>query len=776
MEQASLRLMRGLKARGHSVKMLSLNPIGELGPLLEEAGIPYEGLPYLGKGGWRSSRVLKKKIEESQADALLMTGHNLLANLSLGGFCKGRRILALHYHHTGVKPPWQWKLIYRVARQYFNAITFPCDFIRHEAAALAPDIAGRSYTVGNPLDMPTLPTAEDKVKARALLDLDSDRPVVGNGGWLIARKRFDVFLRVAEQVLRENPKVIFVIAGDGPDGPALELLAQELGISASVRWLGWQRDMATFYKATDVVLFNSDWDAMGLTPLEAMSYGVPVVCSVLHGGLSEVINSDKSGHLFSTHDIKAMASSVLHLLKFPEEARVLGLAGRDRVEEVSTVEPIVKWHEEMLSGNGHTTRKARPTPPPQLNGTTPPCVAILFGRVGPYHFARLGASARAISTIAIEVSRTDDTYAWDVVTGTDGFKRVTLFESDGAKSCSGRKVAARVQRALDDCHPTVVALPGWFGMEALSALDWCVRTGTPAIVMSESTAWDDHRVPWKEWVKSRIVGLCSAGLVGGGPQRDYLTSLGMPLERIAVGYDAVDNRYFEENSNEIKGHSEEIRKTLGLPQRYFLASMRFVEKKNVPRLIQSYGIYRKKMEQFGKTHDLWDLVVVGDGQLKPELYRAISALGLSSCIHLPGFKQYNELPAYYALANAFIHPSTTEQWGLVVNEAMASGLPVLVSNKCGCAADLVREGHNGFTFDPYDIESLARLMARIATLPAEQLASMGNASHEIIASWGPERFAKGLSDAVKAAASAPARRASMLDRLLLKALLLQRTG
>src|SRR5581483_10576503 len=76
-------------------------------------------------------------------------------------------------------------------------------------------------------------------------------------------------------------KTVFAIAGDGPERASLESLARETGISKSVRWLGWLKDMTSFYQALDVLQFNSDWDALGLTPVEAMSFGIPVVCSVL---------------------------------------------------------------------------------------------------------------------------------------------------------------------------------------------------------------------------------------------------------------------------------------------------------------------------------------------------------------------------------------------------------------------------------------------------------------------------------------------------------------
>jgi glycosyltransferase involved in cell wall biosynthesis len=144
---------------------------------------------------------------------------------------------------------------------------------------------------------------------------------------------------------------------------------------------------------------------------------------------------------------------------------------------------------------------------------------------------------------------------------------------------------------------------------------------------------------------------------------------------------------------------------------------------------------------------------------------------LEDSVLLPGFKQYDELPAFYGPAGAFIHASTTEPWGLVVNEAMASGLPVLVSNRCGCAQDLVQEGKNGFTFDPDNVEELAQLMFQVSAFQPSKLSEFGSESRRIISGWGPERFATGLRDAVAAALESPPKRAGALDRLLLRLLL-----
>ena len=350
MEQASLRLMRGLQDRGHSVRLLSLNPIGKLGPLLEEAGIPHEGLPYKGKGGWRSYPLLKGKLKAIQADGLIMTGHHLLGGLALGDLCRGHRILTVHFHHGGVKPRWQWNLIYRLTARRFTAITFPCDFIRREAESIYPPLARLAHTIRNPLDLPPVPTEHDRAKARESLGLAPGNVVVGNAGWLIPRKRFDVFLRVAHEVLARIPNAVFLIAGDGPERQALEALGRELGISASLRWVGWRQEMGSFYKSLDVLLFNSDWDALPTTPQEAMSFGVPVVCSVLHGGLGEIIDSDRYGYLRNTHDVKVLADLVVQLLKNPQQAAEMGLAAMKHIEAVCRTGPIVEWHERALLG------------------------------------------------------------------------------------------------------------------------------------------------------------------------------------------------------------------------------------------------------------------------------------------------------------------------------------------------------------------------------------------------------------------------------------------
>ncbi len=142
----------------------------------------------------------------------------------------------------------------------------------------------------------------------------------------------------------------------------------------------------------------------------------------------------------------------------------------------------------------------------------------------------------------------------------------------------------------------------------------------------------------------------------------------------------------------------------------------------------------------------------------------IESLGLEG-VTLTGFMQMDSLPAYYALASALVHPAHKDTWGLVVNEAMAVGLPVVVSRQTGCVNDLVREGENGYTFDSSDLDALTQLLGQLhasrSTLPA-----MGDESVSIISAWNLDRFASGLMHALEAGAPRADRPLSLDVRLL----------
>lgn len=391
-------------------------------------------------------------------------------------------------------------------------------------------------------------------------------------------------------------------------------------------------------------------------------------------------------------------------------------------------------------------------------------IIVSWHRFGPYHHARLRAAAEIFSIVGLEISRVDHVNAWTLVAESGCFRQITLLDGSAPEAASSAELRCRLGACLDEVAPEAVVVHGWAARDALALAALAIRRGIPAVLMSDSNTFDSERRWLLEAVKKRIVGLFSAALTGGSLAAAYVRALGMPAERVFVGYDVVDNDHFARGVAAARTARARTNEPIGFDGPFFLASARFIAKKNLDGLVEAYARYRATAGDRA-----WRLVILGDGELRPAVEAQIEKLGLAGAVLLPGFRQYGELPAWYGSASCFVHASTVEQWGLVVNEAMAAGLPVLVSNRCGCAADLVHDGINGFTFDPDDVDVLAGLMHRVAHGAVDR-AAMGRSSTAIISDWGPERFAAGLAGAVEAAVKAPRRPPSLGDFLLLQAL------
>ena len=173
--------------------------------------------------------------------------------------------------------------------------------------------------------------------------------MVGNAGWLIPRKRWDIFLAVAAEVHALLPDTVFLIAGDGPDRKFLEAKVLELGLQSCVRFMGWIPDMEAFYRALDVLLFNSDFDALGRTPAEAAAHGVPVVASVGFGGLKELFRSSEEALIIDNHDIGKLRDAVVNLLSDKALHEKLSQSAYARVAEYGDIGARVDIYEGLLN-------------------------------------------------------------------------------------------------------------------------------------------------------------------------------------------------------------------------------------------------------------------------------------------------------------------------------------------------------------------------------------------------------------------------------------------
>lgn len=342
MEQSSLRLMNEMSKSGFSFSVLSLTEIGQLKAHLDANGISYQGGTYKGPGGIFSYFDYRKIIKESNSEGIMMTGNSLVAMAAISNICKNKRLLFVHYHHSGVKSKIVWKLIYFIANLRFKHIFFASNFIMQEALTLFPKIKKKSSCLNNPLKPVELIKESERKVIRDSLGISQDRFIIGNAGWLIKRKRFDILLRVCAELKKDNEKITVLIAGEGEEKNSLLKLADGLNIADDVVWLGWVSDMRKFYSAIDIMIFNSDWDAVGLSPLEAIQHGIPTFSSILNGGLKELIPEEYSYFIQDTHDIKELQNKIEYTSSNFEEITNQTLGLRKHINNISNPEFIAK--------------------------------------------------------------------------------------------------------------------------------------------------------------------------------------------------------------------------------------------------------------------------------------------------------------------------------------------------------------------------------------------------------------------------------------------------
>jgi glycosyltransferase involved in cell wall biosynthesis len=381
-------------------------------------------------------------------------------------------------------------------------------------------------------------------------------------------------------------------------------------------------------------------------------------------------------------------------------------------------------------------------------------VSVCFTNFGPYHLARLRALAARLRAeggglVGYEVAGEERAYPWIRNRQDEPFTWTTFFPDRVLESIDAADCRVAMLEALDKDQPDAVCIVGYARPESMAAARWANRRGRPAVLFSESQAIDRPRVWWKELVKRGRICRFDSALVGGPPHRDYLVQLGMSRGRIALGYNAVDNDYFARAAQACRIDTASRAGSPAAP--YFLSVCRFVPEKNLIRLVRAFASYRRQSD----PRTAWDLVLCGDGLGAAELDAAIAASGWKSAIHRPGFVQADALPRWYSKAGALVLPSLSEPWGLVANEAAACGLPLLVSQRAGCATTLIPEpeGTTGAQFDPLDIESMTTRLAWMAALSESERAQMGRNAAETVSHWGPGQFARGALEALGLARS-----------------------
>lgn len=290
----------------------------------------------------------------------------------------------------------------------------------------------------------------------------------------------------------------------------------------------------------------------------------------------------------------------------------------------------------------------------------------------------------------------------------------------------------------------VVVVGAYWPLTTLAAIIWCRWTQTPYVIICESHGLKP-RSKAKKWLKRLVlpslIKPASAWLVPGSYHREYLAAYGASPERIFTFPLSPDVEFFQRESARYQGLLSELRREMGVRESKVICYVgRLVAVKSVDLLLKAF----KQMKSAAPDTAL---VIVGDGPLRGQLEGICRTENIDS-VYFVGFKQPSELPSYYALADLFVLPSKVEPWGVVVNEAMACGLPVVVSDSVGAAGDIVRDGDNGFVVKTGDVIELSAAILKL--IENEQLrAEMGRRSLEIIRGWDHSLGVDGFLKAVR---------------------------
>jgi glycosyltransferase involved in cell wall biosynthesis len=377
-------------------------------------------------------------------------------------------------------------------------------------------------------------------------------------------------------------------------------------------------------------------------------------------------------------------------------------------------------------------------------------VLLALHRVGPYHHTRFQAAAAVMPLEVLETRPASQEYPWQFEAAPayplHRLSGHTGPESDPPPAALDRQL----QELLEQRRPSAIVSVGWADRAYQRLLLQAHRRRIPLLIVSDSRLRDQPRSPLTEGLKRQLLRGYAAAMVAGSESRAYLHRLGFPAGGIFEPWDVVDNRFFEQAAAEA-----------GPRQPRFLCVSRLVPKKNHQGLLQAFATYQR---QGGG----WGLQLVGSGPLLPAIEAQVAALPAPGRVQLLPFCQLPELGRLYGQASAFVLASTSDQWGLVVNEAIAAGLPALVSEACGCAADLIGHDVSGWCFDPQQPHALAALMHAAEHQSAPARARMQAAAAARLQSYTPARFAAGLQRAVQHARLHPrfSRRAALAARLL----------
>jgi glycosyltransferase involved in cell wall biosynthesis len=299
-----------------------------------------------------------------------------------------------------------------------------------------------------------------------------------------------------------------------------------------------------------------------------------------------------------------------------------------------------------------------------------------------------------------------------------------------------------IGRELAQLKPDVIVCCGWDTPAAFYAAWYAARTETPLVLWSGSTAAEQTllRAVTKPIVKW-LVGCASAWVAYGSRAKAYLVSLGARPDKTFLAYNTIALDEMASICQSTNGAS--MREQLMIRTRFVaLYCGNLLDLKGVGDLIEAFAKVDRGLDV--------TLLLVGSGKDEAKYRLRVQSLGIEHRVAFVGFVARAEVPRYYAASDVLVLPSRSEVWGLVINEALACGVPVIATDACGAAPDLIQDNVNGFVVPARNVEALSRSIAHFFARP-ELHAAMRDAARKSIAPFTIGRAADAFVDAVRCA-------------------------
>ena len=538
-------------------------------------------------------------------------------------------------------------------------------------------------------------------------------------GSLYRHKRIPFLLAAALDIKRQVPDFELLVIGDGPDRSVVD---------AFCRKYPWAHHLGAVIgpdKADAVALCRVMLNPglVGLSILDSFVFSVPMVTTDcgLHSPEIAYLESGRNG-VMTRDDRSEYVQAAVKLLTENDSLNRLQIgcangAGRYTVQQMAYrfTEGVGACLDAPPWRNAKNAR-CKPSVAGTGRVSSTPSVALVTNIVPVYRYPiyqRLNRMSQFRLRIFVTMPLTESCaeavasipikYSYSI-----NMLRTTHHPTSGTTQCEPLSLPVALAWDLFTSRPDII-IAGDLGIRSLVCWGAAMLVRARFILSSEEIASSAQgRTAIQKWLRRFLVKRADAYLAWGDAASQYLRTFGVQEDRIYSCAQAINNEFWMRQADSLDRQSE--RDTLGMKGVVFLLVGRALRRKGFQNFLDAWARLPEE------SHSRICAVIVGDGDYLGDLKDHATSAGLSN-VRFAGSQPAEQLARYYAAADIFVLPSLEDVWGLVVNEAMCFGLPVLASQFAGASQSLIAGSNVGTVFNPADIEEFSHRLRDWADAP-----------------------------------------------------------